>query len=81
MWRQPPGCLQYIIRAKPCFNKEHNSTNGCLRVTLAPCGRHSCDPCKLDIHFFFNKEHNIILVALLEHPVAAFLHTLKSAVN
>jgi len=19
--------------------------NGCLRVTLAPCGRHSCDPC------------------------------------
>jgi len=27
--------------------------NGCLRVALAPCGRHSCDPRKLDVQFFF----------------------------
>ena len=27
--------------------------NGYLRVTLAPYGRHSCDPRKLDVRFFF----------------------------
>jgi len=41
--------------------------NGCLRVALAPCGRHSCDPRKLDVQFFFYSFSGKNVTSLL-HP-------------
>jgi len=38
--------------------------NGCLRVTLAPCGRHSCDPRKLEIQFFLAREATRVVVVV-----------------